>query len=118
MAFEVSAKFKMCLKGAMKIAKLYKNIDRTLDPDNMIWVVIKRSLEQWKALMEHKKEDISLPPKLTNSSPVHKWLESMGLYLEKKVGAHNAPLSYVDRLVANVPAIDLPCQAGGPHSKT
>jgi hypothetical protein len=86
MAFEVFAKSKMCLKGAMKITKFYKNIDWPLDPDNMTWVVIKRFPEQWKALMEHKKEDVSLPPKLTKSSPVHKWLKLMGLYLEKKLG--------------------------------
>jgi hypothetical protein len=82
MVFEVSAKSKMRLKGAMKIAKFYENIDWTLDPDNMTWVVIKRFLEQWRALMEHKKEDVCLPPKLTKSSPVHKWLESMGLSIE------------------------------------
>jgi hypothetical protein len=114
---EDSAKSKMRLKGAMKIAKFDKNIDWTLDPDNMTWVVIKRFLEQWKALMEHKMEDVSLPPKLTKSSPVHKWLESMGLYLGKKVGVRNAPLSYVVRLDANVPAITPPRQAGEPHSE-
>jgi hypothetical protein len=46
MAFEVSAKSKMHLKGAMKIAKFYENIDQTLDPDNMTWVAIKCFLEQ------------------------------------------------------------------------
>ncbi len=117
MAFKVSAKSKMRLKGAMKIAKFYENIDWTLDPDNMTWVVIKCFLEQWKALMECKKEDVGLPPKLPKSSPVHKWLELMGLYLGKKVGVCNAPLSYVIRLDANVPAIAPPCQAGEPHSE-
>ncbi len=112
MVFEVSAKSKMHLKGAMQIAKFYKNIDRTLDPDNMTWVVIKRFLEQWKALMECKKEDVSLPPKLTKSSPVHKWLESMDLYLEKKVGVRNALLSYLVHLDANVPAIALLVRQG------
>jgi hypothetical protein len=48
MAFEVSAKSKMPLKDAMKIAKFYKNIDWTLDPDNMTWVVIKRFLDSGK----------------------------------------------------------------------
>ena len=48
MAFEVSANSKMCLKGAIKIAKFYKNIDWTLDPDNMTWVVIKRFLDSGK----------------------------------------------------------------------
>jgi hypothetical protein len=109
MAFEVSAKSKMHLKGAMKIAKLYENIDWPLDPDNMTWVVIKRFLEQWKALMEHKKEDVGLPPKLTKSSPVYKWLELMGLYLGKKVGVRHAPLSYVVCLNSDVPAIAPPC---------
>jgi hypothetical protein len=118
MVFEVSAKSKMHLKGAMKIAKFYENIDWTLDPDNMTWVVIKSFLEQWKALMEHKKEDVGLPPKLTKSSPVHKWLELMGFYLGKKVGVCNAHLSYVICLDANVPAIAPPCQAGEPHFKT
>jgi hypothetical protein len=117
MAFEVSAKSKMRLKGAMKIAKFYEDINRTLDPDNMTWFVIKRFLEQWKALMERKKEDVGLPPKLMKSSPVHKWLESMGLYLGKKVGVCNTPLSYVLCLDANVSAIAPPCQAGEPHSK-
>jgi hypothetical protein len=93
MAFEVSAKSKMCLKGAMKIAKFYENIDQTFDPDNMTWVVIKHFLEQWKALMECKKEDVGLPPKLTKSSLVHKWLELTSLYLGKKVGVCSAPLS-------------------------
>jgi hypothetical protein len=117
MAFEVSTKSKMRLKGVMKIAKFYENIDRTLDPDNMTWVVIKHFLEQWKALMEHKKEDVGLPPKLMKSSPVHKWLEWMGLYPGKKVGVCNAPLSYVVCLDANVPAIAPTSQAGEPHSK-
>ncbi len=115
--FEVSAKSKMHLKGAMKIAKFYENIDRPLDSDNMTWVVIKRFLEQWKALMECKKEDVGLPPKLTKSSPVHKWLELMGLYLGKKVGVRNAPLSYLVHLYSNVLAIAPPRQAGEPHSE-
>jgi hypothetical protein len=117
MEFEVFAKSKMHLKGAMKIAKFYENINQTLDPDNMTWVVIKCFLEQWKALMEHKKEDVGLPPKRTKSSPVHKWMELMGLYLGKKVGVCHAPLSYVVCLNANVPAIAPPCQAGEPHSE-
>jgi hypothetical protein len=67
--------------------------------------------------MERKKEDVSLPPKLTKSSPVHKWLELMGLYLGKKVGVRNALLSYVICLDANVSAIAPSHQAGEPHSE-
>jgi len=64
MAYEVSAKSKMRLKGAQKIAKFYEDVGRDLDPQNMTWLVIKRFLEQWKALMERKKEDFGLPPSL------------------------------------------------------
>jgi hypothetical protein len=71
MAYKVSAKSKMRLKGAQKIAKFYEKVGRNLDPQNMTWLVIKRFLEQWKALMEHKKEDFGLPPKLTKHYPVH-----------------------------------------------
>jgi hypothetical protein len=53
-AYEVSAKSKMRLKGAMLIAQFYDNFGRPLDPDNMSWPVIKWFLEQWKALMERK----------------------------------------------------------------
>jgi hypothetical protein len=80
MAYKVSAKSKMRLKGAQKIAKFYENAGRDLDPQNMTWLVIKRFLEQWKALMERKKEDFGLPPKLTKHYPVHKWMELMVLY--------------------------------------
>jgi hypothetical protein len=83
----------------------------------MMWLVIKRFLDQWKALMEFKKEDHGLAPKLTKSCPAYKWLESFHLHLGKKVGVCNAPLSYVVRAVADVPAIAPPCQAGEPHSE-
>ena len=69
MAYEVLAKSKMRLKGAQKIAKFYENVGRDLDPQNMTWLIIKRFLEQWKALMERKKEDFGLPPKLTKHHP-------------------------------------------------
>ena len=99
MAYEVSAKSKMRLKGAQKIVKFYENVGRNLDPQNMTWLVIKRFLEQWKALMERKKEDFDLPPKLTKHHPVHKWMELMVLYLRQKVGVHDAPLAYLFRWV-------------------
>jgi len=117
MAYEVLAKSKMRLKGAQKIAKFYENVGRNLDPQNMTWLVIKYFLEQWKALMERKKEDFGLPPKLTKHYPVHKWLESIFLYLGQKVGVRNAPLTLVVRAGAIVPAIPPPLQAGKPHSE-
>ncbi len=40
-AYDVSAKSKMRLNGAMLIAKFYDDVGRPLDPDNMSWPVIK-----------------------------------------------------------------------------
>jgi len=57
-AYDESAKSKMRLKGAMIIIKFYDDVRHPLDPDNMAWPVIKRFLEQWKALMERKKAEI------------------------------------------------------------
>jgi hypothetical protein len=83
----------------------------------MTWLVIKHFLDQWKALMERKKEDHGLAPMLTKSCPAYKWLESFHLHLGKKVGVCNAPLLYVVCAVADVLAIVPPRQAGEPHSE-
>ncbi len=80
-AFDVSAKSKMRLKGAMLIAKFYDDVGCPLDPGNMLGIVIKRFLEQWKALMERKKADHGAPPKLTKNQVVHKWVDLFILYL-------------------------------------
>jgi hypothetical protein len=80
LAFEVSAKSKMRLKGEMLIAKFYGDVGRPLDPDNMSWIVIKHFLEQWKALMECKKADHGPLPKLTKNQAVHKWVDLFILY--------------------------------------
>jgi hypothetical protein len=61
LAFEVSAKSKMRLKGAMLIAKFYGNVGHPINPDNMSWIIIKHFLEQWKALMERKKAHHGAP---------------------------------------------------------
>jgi hypothetical protein len=94
-AYEVSAKSKMRLKGAMLIARFYDNVGRPLGPDNMSWPVIKWFLEQWKGLMERKKADHGQPPKLTKNQAVHKWVDLFILHLSQKVGVRNAPLDYI-----------------------
>ena len=90
-AYEVSAKSKMRLKGAMLIVKFYDDVGRPLDPDNMAWPVIKRFLEQWKALMERKKAEIGTPPKITKNQVVHKWIDSFTLPL-RRLGFAMPPL--------------------------
>jgi len=116
-AYEVSAKSKMRLKGAMLIVKFYDDVGRPLDPDNMAWPVIKRFLEQWKALMEQKKAEIGTPPKITKNQAVHKWIDSFTLHLTQKVGVCNAPVAYVVRAVAAVDVNPPAHQDGDPHSE-
>ncbi len=115
-AFEVSAKSKMRLKGAMLIVKFYDNVGHPLDPENMLWIIIKRFLEQWKALMKRKKADHGAPPKLTKNQAVHKWVDSFILYLSQTVGVCNPPLDYIVRAIVAVNATPPTCQLGDPHS--
>jgi hypothetical protein len=115
-AYEVSAKSKMQLKGGRLIAKFYNEVKRPLDPDNMSWPVIKRFLEQWKALVERKKADHGQPPKLTKNQAVHKWVNSFVLHLSQKVGVCNAPLNYIVRAIAAVDPFPPACQVGDLYS--
>ncbi len=100
----------------MLIAKFYDNVSHPLDPDNMLWIVIKRFLEQWKALMERKKADHGALPKLTKNQAVHKWVDSFILYLSQTVGVRNSPLDYIVRAIAAVNATPPTCQLSDPHS--
>ena len=59
----------------------YILVGRPMEAANMMWPVIKNFVEQWKALMEKKKADNGLPPKLTKDKLVYKWLEQLNQYL-------------------------------------
>ena len=115
-AYEVLARSKMRLKSARLIAKFYDNVGHPLDPDNMAWPVIKRFLEQWKALMERKKADHGQPPKLTKNHAIHKWVDSFVLRISQKVGVHDAPLDYIVRAIAAIDHAPPARQIGDPHS--
>jgi len=116
--YEVSVKSKMWLKGAMLIVKFYDDVGRPLDPDNMAWPVIKHFLEQWKALMERKKAENGIPPKISKNQVVHKRIDAFTFHVSQKVGVCNAPVpvGYVVRVVAAVDATPPTRQAGDPHS--
>ncbi len=113
---EVSAKSKMRLKGAMLIAQFYDNVGHPLDPDNMLWPIIKQFLEQWKALMERKKANHGQPHKLTKNQAVHKWVDLFILHFSQKVGVRNALLNYIVQAIAAVDPIPPARQVGDPHS--
>lgn len=118
MAYELSAKSQIRLTIAAKAARFYEDTGRELDPDNMLWSVIKRFDEQFKALMARKVGDSTyIPPKLTKNFSTHKWLESFVLCLRQKVGVRECPLEYVVREVAAVVAVPPPLLAGEPHTE-
>ena len=106
MAYELSAKSQIRLTIAAKAARFYEDTGRELDPDNMLWSVIKHFDEQFKALMARKVGDSTyIPPKLTKNFSTHKWLESFVLCLCQKVGVRECSLEYVVCEVAAVVAV-------------
>jgi hypothetical protein len=114
--YELLAKSQICLTIWAAASKFYDNNGRALDPDNMLWVVIKRFDEQHKALMARKVGDSTyVPPKLTKNFSTYKWLESFVLCLCQKVGVRNCPLEYLVHDVAVVAAICPPLEPFEPH---
>jgi hypothetical protein len=93
-AYKLLAKSQICLTIGAAASNFYNNIGRALDPDNMMWTVIKRFNKQHKMLMARKMADSTyVPPKLTKNFSTYKWLESYVLCLCQKVGVRNCPLS-------------------------
>jgi hypothetical protein len=79
--------------------------------------VVKSFVEQWKALMEKKKANVGLTPKLTKDKLIYKWLESIQQHLSDKNGVHNTPFTYLTiRPDVAAPAPLLPRAVGQPFS--
>ena len=76
-AYEVSAKSKMRLKGAMLI--LLSSV--SLSSGKLLWSIRRRR-------MGH-------PQKISKNQAVHKWIDAFTLHLSQKVGVRNAPVGYV-----------------------
>ncbi len=110
-------KSQICLTIGAVAAKFYNDIGRALDPNNMLWIVLKHFNEQHKALMARKVGDSTyVPPKLTKNFSTYKWLESFVLCICQKVGVRNCPLDYVVCDVPMVAAICPPLEPNEPHS--
>jgi hypothetical protein len=111
------AKSQIRLMIGAVIAKFYKDIGRPLDPNNMVWTVLKRFDKQHKALMARKVNDSTyIPPKLTKNFSAYKWLESFVLCLHQKVGGRNCPLEYVVHEISLVAVVCFPLEPNKPHS--
>ena len=104
-SYVIPAKSQIRIDGARKMVLYYILVGRTLEADDLLWPVIKNFVEQWEALMEKKKATIGDPPRLSKDKIVHKWLEQFNQHLADKIGARNAPLTYLTRPEALPPAI-------------
>jgi hypothetical protein len=60
-------------------------------------------------------ENHGLPPKLTKTETVHKWVDLFVLCLSQKVGVCNTPLDYVVRAIARVDLTPPAREPGDPH---
>ncbi len=40
-------------------------VGRTIEPGDLLWPVVKNFVEQWKALMEKKDDEVGQHPRLT-----------------------------------------------------
>ena len=116
-SYLVSAKSQIRIDGARMLVLYYNKVNRTLEPADMQWPVIKNFVEQWKALMEKKKADIGIPPKLTREKQVYKWLEQMAQYLSSVIGVRNAPYTYLTRPDVAPPAVHGPRVIDQPYSE-
>jgi hypothetical protein len=103
-SYVIPAKSQIRIDGARKMVLYYILVGRTLEAVDLMWPVIKNFVEQWEALMEKKKATIGEPPRLSKDKVVHKWLEQFNQYLADKIGARNAPFTYLTRPDAQPPA--------------
>ena len=71
---------------------------------------------QWKALLDKQKMDEPEIPKIMKGTTVMKWSEAFNDHLHRVIGVRRAPLAYVIRDDANVPAAISAQEANAPHS--
>ena len=114
--FVVPEKSMICLHGVQIIVLYYKMVGCTIEPGDLLWPVVKNSVEQWKALLEKKDVKVGQPPRLTKDMLVYKWLESFHQHISEKIGVRNAPLTYLTCPTIAAPAALLPQTALQPFS--
>ena len=68
-------------------------------------------------MKERKKGDDPDVPKTTNALPVIKWTHAFREYLDRIIGHHTIPLSYIIREEVTVPVHAPSLVPGKPHSE-
>ena len=107
----------MRLKVAAILVEYYDNMDLPLTSGAMVWTsCINYFQVQWKSIMYINEADPQDLPKMENIVSIVKWIEAYVTYLQQEIGARNAPLAYVIREDAAVPAADPDLVPNAPHS--
>ena len=79
--------------------------------------VIQNFSQQWKSLVDRKKEDPPEVPKVTKAQPIIKWSEDFVDHCNRKIGSRTIPLAYVVQNNSAVPGAILPLATDLPHSE-
>ena len=118
-AFHLAAKSLHRLKVAAIAVEYYLATDRAITAAAIQWDTQLKNFEiQWKSLLALKDSSDSLElPKMSKTVGIVKWLEAYESYASQKIGVRKAPLAYVIREIATVPAAPA-LMAGQPHSET
>lgn len=115
-AFHISGKSLHRIQVAAVAVEYYLATGRPLSAAIIEWNTTLKNFEvQWKALLRAKDDDSELP-KITKTVGIVKWIEAYESYALHKIGVRNAPLSYVIREDATVPAAAPAIATGQPHS--
>lgn len=106
------------LKVAAKAVKFWEDTSRALTAAMLTWDPrLKSFRDQWTALSEMKEKDDKEMPKIGQKLHIAKWIESFEVFATTKIGVRNAPLAYVIRPEADVPAAAPPLAPNAPHSE-
>lgn len=103
--YVVGAKSLRRLKVAAAAVRYYQSIDRTTTPGSMNYsTTLKHFEQQWQALTRRTEETPPSTPLITRNLKVTRWSEAFTDFLHRVNGVRHAPLAYVIRAEATVPA--------------
>ena len=115
--FVLGAKSLKRLKVAANAVRYYESVGRNLTPTCMHYVnTLKKFDMQWTSLLSRDDDNTPDVPKITRNLRVTRWSEAFNDFLHRVNGVRHAPLAYVIRAEADVPAVAPPLMQNQPHS--
>ena len=116
--FVFGAKSQKRLLEACDLIRLYKTIGYRFTAGSIRYtLVIQNFSQQWKSLVDRKKEDPPEIPKVTKALPIIKWSEAFVDHCNCKIGSRTIPLVYVVRNNSAVRGVIPTLATDLPHSE-